>query len=60
MNLSPRIHYVEYLCDLIIQNKLEVVSLMELGEVSPNKYLNDEFAVLDAIAFLCLPDLLFY
>jgi len=28
-----RIHYVEYLCDLIIDNKLEVVSLMELGEV---------------------------
>ena len=28
------VHYVEYLCGLIIQNKLEVVSLMELGEVS--------------------------
>ena len=28
------VHYVEYLCGLIIQNKLEVVSLLELGEVS--------------------------
>jgi E3 ubiquitin-protein ligase RNF31 len=27
------LHYVEYLCGLIIQNKLEVVTLMELGEV---------------------------
>ena len=28
-----RIHYVEYLCGLVIKDKLEVVSLMELGEV---------------------------
>lgn len=27
------VHYVEYLCGLIINNKLEVVSLLELGEV---------------------------
>merc|ERR1719347_1869281 len=28
-----KVHYVEYLCGLIISAKLEVVSLMELGEV---------------------------
>ena len=28
-----RIHYVEYLCNLVIKEKLEVVSLMEIGEV---------------------------
>jgi len=28
-----KIHYVEYLCGLVIKEKLEVVSLMELGEV---------------------------
>jgi len=28
-----RTHYVEYLCGLIISAKLEVVSLMELGEI---------------------------
>lgn len=28
-----RTHYVEYLCGLVIRAKLEVVSLMELGEV---------------------------
>ena len=28
-----RTHYVEYLCGLVIKEKLEVVSLMELGEV---------------------------
>ena len=28
-----RTHYVEYLCNLVIKEKLEVVSLMEIGEV---------------------------
>ena len=28
-----RTHYIEYLCNLVITAKLEVVSLMELGEV---------------------------
>ena len=28
-----RTHYIEYLCGLVIKEKLEVVSLMELGEV---------------------------
>lgn len=28
-----RTHYIEYLCNLVIKEKLEVVSLMEIGEV---------------------------